>query len=293
MRRAIHLRRSWLFIGGADRDALAGGPASAADVLIQELEDFCTPDTRPHARGLMKQVMDEWKAAGAVAAVRINPLETADGPQDLEAAMHAAPDAVLLPKANLPSQITRLDEEITRLESVAGIEPGSTEIVPNIEQAAGLRRCFEIVTASPRITAALVASEDMAASLGAERRRDVNTLEHVRARFHVDCCAAGIFSIDMPYTWTDTQGLEKELLSARALGFKAKSAVAPAHPAKINALLTPTIAEAKEARDIVTAFESARSAGASRAEHRGSLIEVPIYLQAKDTLQRAKALEVI
>jgi citrate lyase subunit beta/citryl-CoA lyase len=293
MKRAVHLRRSWLFIGGADRDALWNGPESGADVLIQELEDFCTPENRPEARAMMGEVLAHWKSRGAVAAVRINPLETGDGLRDLEAAMAAGPDAVLLPKANLPSQITGLDDEITQLESAAGVEAGTTEIVPNIEQALGLRNCFDILNASPRITAALVASEDMATSLGAERRREINTLDHVRARFHVDCCAAGVFSIDMPYTWTDTEGLERDLLEARALGFKGKSAVTPTHAATINALLTPTAARAEEARSIVEAFESARRTGASRAEHRGSLVEIPIYLQAKDTVKRAEDFGVI
>lgn len=293
MRRAVHLRRSWLFIGGADRDALTKGPAAAADVLIQELEDFCTPETRPAARGMMKETIAAWRAAGVVTAIRINPLETADGMPDLEAAMAAVPDAVLLPKANTPAQVTRLDEAISRLEPSAGIGRGATEIVPNIEQALGLKNCFDILTASSRVSAALVASEDMAASLGAERRRDSNTLQHVRARFHVDCCAAGVFSIDMPYTWTDVEGLEKDLASARALGFKAKSAVAPPHAAKINEGLTPTAAQAGQAQAIVDAFEAARRKGASRAEHQGSLIEVPVYLQAKETLIRAQELGVI
>ena len=42
--------RSWLFIDGADEAALAEGPASEADVLIQELEDFTPPELRPRAR---------------------------------------------------------------------------------------------------------------------------------------------------------------------------------------------------------------------------------------------------
>jgi len=262
-------------------------------VLILELEDFCTPEMRPAARGMMKEIIAAWRAAGVVAAVRINPLETSDGMPDLEAAMAARPDAVLLPKANTAAQIARLDEAITRLEPSAGIERGATEIVPNIEQALGLKNCFDILTASPRVSAALVASEDMAASLGAERRRDSNALQYVRAGFHVDCCAAGVFSIDMPYTWTDPEGLEKDLASARALGFKAKSAVAPVHAAKINEELTPTAAQAREAQAIVGAFEAARGEGASRAEYRGSLIEVPVYLQAKETLTRAKEFGVI
>lgn len=293
MTRPIELRRSWLFIGGADREALLNGPASSADVLIQELEDFCTPERRPAARAMMKEVMAAWRAAGAVAAIRINPLETDDGVSDLQSAVAARPDAILLPKTNHPEQIARLDQLITGLESSNGIEAGGTEIVPNIEQALGVKNCFDIVTASSRVTAALVASEDMAASLGAERHRDRNTLEHVRARFHVDCTAADVFSIDMPYTWTDLEGLERDLVAARALGYKAKSAVTPGHAARINELLTPSTAQLEEARSIVTAFEKARREGASRAEYKGSLVEVPIYLEARDVVKRAEAFAAI
>ncbi len=39
-RRPSRLRRSWLFLAGADHDALVEGAASGADVLIQELETF-------------------------------------------------------------------------------------------------------------------------------------------------------------------------------------------------------------------------------------------------------------
>jgi len=289
VRLPVALRRSWLFIGGADRPALEQGPASGADVLIQELEDFCTPEQRSAAREMMAETLAAWRDAGAVAAVRVNPLETDDGLRDLEAAMAARPDAILLPKANRPEQIARLDREIGALEALQGIEHGSTEIVPNIERALGLKNCFDIVTASARVVAALVASEDMAASLGAERHRDRNTLDPVRARFHVDCTAAGVFSIDMPYTWTDLEGLERDLRPARAMGFKAKSAVTPAHAVRINELLTPAAEQVERARAIVAAFERARAAGASRVEHDGSLIEVPIYLEARDVVRRAEA----
>ena len=102
-RRPPELRRSWLFIGGADEAQLAAGPESGADVLIQELEDFTAPERRPFARGLASELYSAWRTAGAVAAVRVNPL-AGDGRADLEAAMAGAPDCVLLPKVEGPEQ---------------------------------------------------------------------------------------------------------------------------------------------------------------------------------------------
>ena len=51
-RRPPHLRRSWLFVPGADIAAHTAAVASGADVLIQELEDFTLPRLRPKARSL-------------------------------------------------------------------------------------------------------------------------------------------------------------------------------------------------------------------------------------------------
>ena len=99
--------RSWLFIDGADETALAEGPASEADVLIQELEDFTPPEMRPRAREISPGVLAAWKAAGVVTAVRVNPLD-GDGMADLTAIMRGAPDIVMLPKTAAPRHIVEL-----------------------------------------------------------------------------------------------------------------------------------------------------------------------------------------
>jgi citrate lyase subunit beta / citryl-CoA lyase len=48
--------------------------------------------------------------------------------------------------------------------------------------------------------------------------------------------------------------------------------------------------EMRRARDVVTAFEAARAQGGARAEHEGSLIEVPTYSTAKRLIARGEAL---
>lgn len=79
-------RRGWLFVPGADAVAHAAAARSAADVLIQELEDFTPPELRPVARRLAATLYDRWRAAGKVAAVRVNPLE-GDGVAELGAVL--------------------------------------------------------------------------------------------------------------------------------------------------------------------------------------------------------------
>jgi citrate lyase subunit beta/citryl-CoA lyase len=283
------LRRSWLFVGGVDREALQSAATSGADVIIQEFEDFTPPHLRPEARQLCKGLMSLWKGAGCVAAVRVNPL-AGDGLTDLAAVMRSAPDIVLLPKVTGPDHIIELDQAISRLETEYGLNAGSTEIVPNVESARGLRHTFDICRSSPRITGCLVASEDMAADLGAERSQDGEELRYIRSHFLIDCVAANIMAIDYPYTWTDEDGLISETQKARSLGYAAKSLVKNEHATIINDILSPSPNDVSKAQTIVEAFEAAQKAGDGRAIVDGSMVETPIYTNALRLLARAHEL---
>jgi citrate lyase subunit beta/citryl-CoA lyase len=281
--------RSWLFLEGANEIALQRAGASGADVLIQELEDFTPPALRPAARALAPELYRSWRAAGAVAAVRINPLEQ-DGMDDLAAVMHGRPDIVALPKVAEPHHVLQLDEAVTLFERDYGIPEGSTALLPNIEFARGLVQTDAIAKASKRTRACLLASEDLAADLGAERGQDGIELAYCRQRFIVECVAADVVAVDCPYTWSDAEGVERDARWARRLGYVAKSLVDPAHAAVINGVLTPSDDEIRQARDIVIAFEAARAAGEARVEVNGSLVEVPTYSTAKRLLARSEAM---
>ncbi len=135
----------------------------------------------------------------------------------------------------------------------------------------------------------LVASEDMVADLGTERSRSGEELGYVRARFLVECRAAGVEAIDCPYTFSDVKGAVADARYAKRLGYRMKSLVDPAHARAINEVFTPSPEELKKARKIVAAFEKARAAGKDRARVGGALIEVPIYAAAKRLLDALKS----
>ena len=266
------MRRSWLFVPGADEVAHAAAARSGADVVILELEDFTPPELRPKARALAAKAFQAWRKAGALAAVRVNPLE-GDGYADLHGVLPAGPDIVLMSKVHSYAQVKALDAAV----------PAPAELVPNIESARGMTRIAEIAAASQRVTALLVASEDMVADLGTERSRGGEELAYVRARFLLECRAAGVEAIDCPYTFSDVKGASADARTAARLGYRMKSLVDPSHARAINKVLTPDLARA---RKIVAAFEKARAQGKERAKVGGALIEVPIYAAAKRLLER-------
>src|SRR6195952_425330 len=288
--RPIQLCRSWLFLKGPKEPVLQRAAAGGADVLIHELEDFTPPSLRPKARMLASDLYASWRDAGRVVAVRVNPLDQ-DGMDDLAAVMRGRPDIVALPKVAEPRHVTLLDEAVTRFERDYGIAEGSTMLLPNIEFARGLVQLGAIAAVSKRVTACLLAAEDLAADLGAERDTDGVELAYCRRPFIVECRAANVVAVDCPYTWSDAPGVERDTRWARRLGYTAKSLVDPSHAVIVNGVLTPGDNEMRRARDIVTAFEAARAQGGARAEHEGSLIEVPTYSNARRLIARGEALQ--
>jgi citrate lyase subunit beta/citryl-CoA lyase len=269
-------RRSWLFVPGADAAAHAAAARSGADVLIQELEDFTPPELRPQARVLAATLYDQWRKAGKIAGVRVNPLETC-GREDLAAVLKGRPDIVLMSKVVSPEQVKALASLTT-----------TEELVPNVETAAGLLRSFDIAKAHPRVVAMLVASEDMVADLGTSRSRSGEELAHVRQRFLLECRAAGVEAIDAPYTFSDVKGAVADAKWAKRMGYRMKSLVAPAHAASINAVFTPSAGEIRKAERLIAAFEKARKEGKERAKVDGQLVEMPVYQAAKRLLARAR-----
>ena len=288
--RPMQLRRSWLFVGAADKNAILTSYDSGADVCIQEFEDFCVPELRREARLMMPDVLSDWRARKIVATVRINPLEDPDGLRDLDAAMRAGADAILLPKANTKEQIALLQKHINEMEKQCGKTVSSTNIIPNIEQARGLMNATDILSSSTQIAGALVASEDMVVSLNAPRKKNSEILNHVRRVFHIACCSVGITSIDMPYTFTDDEGVRQQTMLAKDIGMLAKSTVNASHCKIINEILTPNERDVENAVEIVSAFEKGRGSGEGQVIHKGTKIEVPIYLKAKQIIERFEAL---
>jgi citrate lyase subunit beta/citryl-CoA lyase len=292
MRRVPALRRTWLFGAGADRAVHAAMTASGADVLIHDLEDFTPPNRRIEARSLAAELYAAWHAAGAEVVVRINSLDT-EGLTDLDAVMPAKPDCIAYPKAGSAHDIRTLHAEIGKREASCGYTPGSIEILPVCETAAGVVNLREIAAASPRVRCALLGAEDLAADLCAERGADGVELDYARRRFVFDCRAARIEPVDAPYTYADAEGAVREAIFARRIGYRCKSLVRADHTAPLNAIYTPDVDECTRALRLIAAFDAGRAKGEDRVLFEEQWVEVPTYLNAKRMIERAQAFGLI
>ncbi|MBT9291891.1 HpcH/HpaI aldolase/citrate lyase family protein [Prosthecodimorpha staleyi] len=287
--RSPDLRRSLIFVAGADAVAQDQALGARPDVLIQDLEDFTPRPLKETGRSRAAALFAACRQAGAMAAVRIDRL--ADGGLlDLDAVVPARPDLILLPKAESAAEIAALDAAIGTREALHGLEPGTIEIVPTVETARGVLRLEAIVSASARIRSAVLGAEDLAADLMAPRTREGGELAYARARFLLECRALGIEPVDPPYTFADEAGCASEARRAAAAGYRSKSTVTPGHVAILHAVFSPDADALRHAQNVVAAFDEARARGADRVLVDGLWIEPPTYRRACALIERAEAL---
>jgi citrate lyase subunit beta/citryl-CoA lyase len=253
-----------------DQQAHTRGLDSGADVLVADLEQFTAPADRPQARLRIVELLAQCRERHVVGAVRVNQLD-ADGLDDLQAIMAGAPDAILLPHTETPQHMVDLDAALLAHERRLGLPLGSTELIPTLESARAIVHTYAILTATDRISACLLAVEDLSEDLQLERSPEGLELHAVRSRFLVECVAAGRVAIDSPFNYRDPFALETDLKWARRMGFKSKCTVFAQQVAAIHRAFTPSDDDYRQAQGLIERYAQQQQ----EIDPGGMLIDVP------------------
>lgn len=265
---AVKPRRSFIFSPGLKPEMFPKALASGADIVCVELEDGIAPRDKAEARKLAMALFAEPQADdGVERIVRINCLRSAFGIADVRAILDTdtPPPALMLPKVMTPDEIVWLDDLLT--------ERGhDTRLHIIIETNAGLEAVYDISRASPRIEALFFGGVDMAAELRCQNAWE--PLLYARSRIVHAAAGAGLDAIDVPYLdLEDPEGMEREAILARDLGFGGKGSIHPKQIAALNKVFTPDEAAIARARRTIAAFEEADT---GLVVIDGKLIEKPV-----------------
>jgi citrate lyase subunit beta/citryl-CoA lyase len=285
---AVDIRRSVLFTPGDQEKRMLKALTLPADLVCFDLEDAVVPEAKEPARQLVKQVlMANPQAPGQPdRCVRINALQSDEWRSDLTVVMEAHPQALMVPKADDPSALARLSQELADEESRVGLHPGATRLYLIVETALGVLRALETgIAAGQRLAGLLFGAEDLAADAGLVRT--ASSVEVLYARSHVSLVAAALDvpCIDQVYpNFQDAAGLENEARQARTLGYSGKMAIHPDQLAPIHRAFTPTPPEVEAAVKLLHAAQG--QPGAFR--HEGRMIDAPLLEQARRTVSIAR-----
>lgn len=280
--------RSWLFSPASHARRLEKTRAVSTDAVIVDLEDAVAASEKVGARSAAAAYVREARGERK-AYIRINDLSTIWAFGDLESACVAGLDGIVIPKVESARDLFIADYLIANYERERGLAPGSIDLMPILETAAGAENASEIARAAPRVRRLAFGGGDFTNDTGTAWTLDNPLTAHVRAQIAIASRAAGLDPpIDTVWPALDDEaGLQAECMTARAMGYQGKMAIHPNQLTAINAAFSPSATEVASAERIVAAFDAAERAGSSALVLEGRFIDYPVVHRARSVLASA------
>jgi citrate lyase subunit beta / citryl-CoA lyase len=285
------LRRSRLYLPGAEPKYFINAGLHYPDAIILDLEDSVHPAEKDASRLLVRNALHAVDFGTTERMVRINQLPL--GYQDLEEVIPERPDLVLIPKVEHPQQVLEVDRKISDIETREGIKQ-PIWLMPILESALGIENAFAIATASDRVCALTIGLEDYTADLGIVRTRTGEETQFARFRVANAAKAAGLQAIDSVFSDAgDMEGLRAWGEKSRAMGFEGMGCIHPAQIPVIHESYAPSQAEIEKALKIVAAFDDARVRGLGVVSLGSKMIDPPVVNRAVKLVARAKLMGLV
>ncbi|MFZ0931099.1 MAG: CoA ester lyase [Syntrophobacteraceae bacterium] len=282
--------RSFLFVPATNLRKIEKAISSNADAVILDIEDAVAVSEKVKARALVVDVLSNERREGIF--VRVNGVNTPWIVGDIMAVVGNRPAGIMLPKAECPEEVRRVDWLIGQLQKEYGVSPGKIEIFPLVETARGVARACEVASSCPRIRRLAFGAVDYALDMEIRLSGKGNELFYARSQLAVASRATGIEGpIDTVYVnLKDDEGLKEDCRVARELGFSGKLVIHPAQIAPVNEIFSPAQSEIEYAVKVVQAFDEAESTGIAAVQLDGKFIDYPVAAWARRTLGIAESL---
>ncbi|MBK5071505.1 citrate (pro-3S)-lyase subunit beta [Budviciaceae bacterium CWB-B4] len=282
------VRRSMLFVPGANAAMVSNSFIYSADAIMFDLEDSVALREKDAARLLVFHALQHPMYQKIETVVRVNALDSEFGIKDLEAVVRGGVDIVRLPKTDSAQDVIDMEQQIARIEAECGREVGSTGMMAAIESAEGINNAVDIALASPRLIGIALGAEDYVRNLRTERSPEGIELLFARCSILQAARAAGIAAFDTVYSDANNeQGFLNEAAHIKQLGFDGKSLINPRQIELLHNLYAPTIKELEHAQRVIEAAEAAAAEGLGVVSLNGKMIDGPIIERARLVVQRA------
>jgi citrate lyase subunit beta/citryl-CoA lyase len=277
--------RSLLFVPADRPDLAAKAARGEADAVIVDLEDAVAPAGKAEARASLSGTVAPLRKAGRPVVVRINvPWDLAYA--DLAAASAAGADAIMVPKTEGPDRLAVIGEMLGERPASGGprVLPGLIALIESPQGLANLDRIARV----HRLIGLALGSEDFSLAMGVQPTSKV--LEHPCRMLALAAARAGVMGIAMPLsiaTIADDAAWSEAVASARAVGLNGALCIHPRQVGLTNAGFAPSDHEVARAQRIVEAWDGGEGAGVFALD--GAMIDLPVLLSARRTLERAAA----
>jgi citrate lyase subunit beta/citryl-CoA lyase len=268
---------------------------SSADAVILDLEDSVPIAAKSDARSLVAKAISGAAAGSGISIiVRTNSAATGLLADDLSTVVRPGLDAVMLPKVERVEEVRALASALDRLETVAGMKSNTVAILLQIESALGVYRCFDLVTASPRVAGTCLGSArdgDLQTDLGCNWSLEGTELLYARSKVLLDTRAAGkdVYPLDGVFAdLSDEAGLIEDSRRSARLGYVGRTVIHPKQIDPVRRAYAVSAADVTYYQKVVVEFEALESSGTAAITVDGKLVDYAMYQRAKRVLDLAK-----
>jgi citrate lyase subunit beta/citryl-CoA lyase len=268
-------------------EALAG----EADGVMLDLADLVAASRKDVARANLENLdIGNAEAGVFVRVAAVSATESLGA--DLEVAVRAGVDGIVLPECEHPDQIRELDSRLGKLERRRGLTAATLKVLPLPETALAIRNYFDSLTASDRVTAAMFPSAkggDLARDVGFVWSADGAELSYMRSKVVVDARAAGVADV-LDGAWVDLDdidGFERDTRRSRQFGYTGRFTIGVAQTDVANRVFSPSDDEVAAAQREIDAFAEAAARGVGMFTHEGRLVDIATVKHAERVVARA------
>jgi citrate lyase subunit beta/citryl-CoA lyase len=167
-------------------------------------------------------------------------------------------------------------------------------LIPIIESARGITDAFNIASSSELVCGLAIGLEDYCANIGVQRTRDGKESLFARGAIVNAACAAGVQPLDSVFSYVaDVDALRVSASESKELGFKGIGCIHPRQVQIVHEAFAPTENEVLKAQQVVLAFEDAKKSGGGAIALGSKMIDMPVVLQAQQTVLLAETLGLV
>jgi citrate lyase subunit beta / citryl-CoA lyase len=286
---AQRLRRSLLFVPGAEPRKLEKAREAGADTLLLDLEDAVAPERKAEARANVAAAIRAGVFGNAEVAVRVNAPDTPYFEADIAAVIGSGGSAILLPKSEAVDQIVAVADTIDRLERETSRMHG-LKLLLLVESSAGITQAAALGRATPRVAALCFGHADFSLSMGltdADAARGI--VYHARCTLVIAAKACGVAPIDTVYLAVkDDAAFRDDAALGLQLGFEGKLCIHPRQVEIANQVYTPRPEQIEYAQRVIEASARAQSEGRGVFALDGKMIDAPLVAVQERILERAR-----
>jgi citrate lyase subunit beta/citryl-CoA lyase len=280
-------RRSALFMPAHNERAITKARTLDCDVVILDLEDAVAPDTKQRARNTAKAAVLDGGFDPREIAVRVNGIGTEWHTDDMTTFADSPLDALVVPKAESPADITRLGERMDAL----GYSP-DVELWLMAETPTGVFNARELCQAHERVGALLMGTSDLSQCLRVpatiEREGLVYALSHcILAAREANIDVLDGVCVDL----ANPEIYQVQCEQGRELGFDGKTLIHPSQITIANAVFAPSDHDIERANNIITAWNEALARGDGLCVLDGKLVENLHANEASRTIALHEAIQ--